>query len=278
MSRALVIEGGGSKTAYAHGVMCEFEAAGYLPWKAVYGNSLGGALAAWHGAGQARYSVPTWDSMRDPRYLAYRRILIGKPPIDQDRFVDILYIKERPLDLAALAQAKHRIHVVVSDIESGQPLYPDIRKDEPLQWLKATMRLPLGSNGPVEVHGRKYLDGGCLDPIPIQKAIDDGFDDITLILNQPPGSVRREVGLLLERAVRRYPALEVGLRNHAGLKAGAWQLATHPPKGVKVHIIHPAAPTGVSRLSRDLKKIHATIALGRADGRSFLSRKKRRFV
>src|SRR5688572_19013274 len=40
--RALVIEGGGMKAAYANGVLSAFEEAGHTEWGAIYGTSAGG--------------------------------------------------------------------------------------------------------------------------------------------------------------------------------------------------------------------------------------------
>ena len=76
--RALVVEGGGMKAAYANGVLSAFEELGHTAWDAIYGTSAGGALAAWFAAGQARHAEKTWEYAADRRILSYRRFLRRK--------------------------------------------------------------------------------------------------------------------------------------------------------------------------------------------------------
>ena len=137
--------------------------------------------------------------------------------------------------------------------------------------LKATGRLPFASGPPVAIGGRTYLDGGILDPIPVRHVVESGYRDITLILNTPAGNRRKDIAVLAAVAARRYPKLRDGILRHQAIKEEAMAFAEDPPRGVRVGIIRPKAPTGVTRLTRDLGLIRGAIEQGRADGQAHLA-------
>lgn len=269
--RALVIEGGGMKAAYANGVLSAFEEAGHTTWDAVYGTSAGGAMAAWYTAGQARYAEETWAYAADPRILSYKRwARLGGPLLDHEALLEIVYLKEHPIDQDAIRRVKHPVIVTACDVHSGEVVYQDLRRGDIIPWLKATGRLPFASGPPVTIGGRAYLDGGILDPIPVKRAVADGFKDITLVLNKPAGRRRKDNAVIAGIAARRYPRLRDGILRHQAIKGEALDFAGSPPQGVTVRIVRPSKPTGVGRLSRDLGLIRAAIELGRADGHAHL--------
>lgn len=273
--RALVIEGGGMKAAYANGVLTSFEREGYHPWDAVVGTSAGGAMAAWYAAGQAEFAEGTWAYAADPRILSYRRGLTGGPILDHEALWQRVYLQEHPLDQDAVARAPFPVIVTAADTETGEVVYPDIRKGDMGGWIRATGRLPFGAGPAVEVAGRTYVDGGVIDPIPIRHAVEHlGATDVTLIANKPPGPKKADPRLLIELAARRYPALRDGMLRHQQIKEEAMAYAADPPPGVTVHRLWPSQDTGVSRMSRDLARIEDALRLGHRDGAAFVARQR----
>ncbi|MGB1586445.1 MAG: patatin-like phospholipase family protein [Thermoplasmatota archaeon] len=270
--KALVIEGGGMKAAYANGVLSAFEAAGFHPWDLVVGTSAGGALAAWYSAGQARYAEGTWAYAADPRILSYKRGLLRRSPIlDHEALLEIVYREEHPLDVAAVQSARWPVIVTACNVQTGEVRYQDLREADVIAWLKATGRLPLASGPPVPIDGETWVDGGTCDPVPTRYALEQGATELVLITNKPPGPRRADPKPLVAYTSRRFPALRDGIEQHQERKAAGVQLAMQPPKGVTGHVLFPSQPTQVSRLSRDLRAIEAAIELGRADGEAFLN-------
>lgn len=264
---ALVIEGGASRAAYASGVADALQAAGFVP-DAIYGTSAGGAIGAWYGANQARQGCATWDSVNDRALLSYRRMLWGSSPvIDFRRLYSDYYPNRFGLDVAALRRAPYPVRVTVTDADSGETLYPDLRIDQdPLLLLHATSALPLVSESPVRWQGRRVLDGGMTDPVPLKRAIDDGHKDVVLVANRPPGARRAEPEVLVRLVGRLLPAMEPHARRHHEYHNEALALAVAPPPGVRVRVIRPAADTGASRLTRDVALLRRVIDMGRRDG------------
>ncbi len=260
------------KAAYANGVLSAFEQAGHK-FDAVYGTSAGGALGAWFSAGQARYAEATWAYAADRRILSYRRWLARRGPLlDHEALLDIIYVDEHPIDQDAIRAATHPIIVTAVDTRSGAVRYQDLRQGDVIAWLKATGRLPLASGQPVPIGGRLYLDGGIADPIPARRAIADGYARLTVILNAPPGARRRDNYVVSAYTARRYPELRHGILHHHDIKEAALAFLASPPDGVRIDVIQPNRPTGLSRLTRDLAVLRKAIEQGRADGQAHLDR------
>jgi len=268
--QALVLEGGGMRGAYANGVLAAFEAAD-LGFEAVYGTSAGGALAAWWSAGQADDAAQTWDYVNDERILSYRRWLTRQGPLlDHDGLFEIVYEDERPLDVDAVQASDHPVVVTATEVETGDVVYHDLREGNVIDWLRATGRLPLASGPPVEIEGTRYLDGGLADPVPIEKAIEDGHDEIVVVLNRPERKSEAESWILGAVVGQRYPELFDLVRRHAEIWNEKVAIARDPPEGVDVSIVQPGEYLDLARLSRDEDKIENAIDTGRRDGRRWL--------
>lgn len=261
------------KAAFANGVLTAFEEAGHRAFDALYGTSAGGALAAWFTAGQAKYAEDTWAYAADRRVLDYARIMPGgRPMLDHEFLLDHIYRVEHPLNVAAVRKAPHPVIVTASNVDTGAPVYQDLRHVDAIAWLKATGRLPVGSGGPVHLDGARYLDGGLTDPIPVRKAVADGHTRVTLILNTPAGHVKRDHPIMAQYTARRYPHLREGILQHSERKESAMAYAAHPPADVRVDIIRPEASLGLHRLTRDLAQLRRGIAYGHEAGREHIAR------
>jgi predicted patatin/cPLA2 family phospholipase len=268
--RALVIEGGGMRGAYANGVLARLQEAD-VSFDAVYGTSAGGALAAWFAAGQADRAARTWDYVNDERILSYRRWLTRQGPLlDHDGLFEIVYQDERPLDVDAVREAPFPVIVPATEVETGEGVYHDLRDGDVIDWLRATGRLPLASGPPVEIDGTAYLDGGLADPIPIEKAIEDGADEIVVVLNRPERKSEAESWILGAVVGQRFPELFDLVRRHAEIWNDQAAIARDPPPGVETTLIHPEEYLELARLSRDQAKIENAIETGREDADEWL--------
>ncbi len=273
--RALVVEGGGIRAAYANGVLAELEEAG-AAFDAVYGTSAGGALVAWFSAGQAREALETWKYVLDERILSYRRWLLREGPLlDHDGLFEIVYEDEYPLNVDAIEAAAHPVVVTATRVDTGEGHHQDIREGNVLDWLRATGRLPIASGPPVEIEGTRYLDGGIAVPIPIQRALEDGADEVLLVLNRPEWKSEAESWFLAALVAQRYPELFDLVRRHAELWNEAVEHALDPPEGVEVTILRPEDYLDLGRLSRDVQRIEAAIEEGRGHARDLLSEAQR---
>ncbi|MHB8605629.1 MAG: patatin-like phospholipase family protein [Thermoplasmatota archaeon] len=282
--RALVVEGGGMRAAYASGAVAGLASRG-LTVDAAYGTSAGGAICAWFAAGQADDGTRTWSYAKDPTTMSWRRWFQGGDLIDQRRLIDGIYVNEIPLAIDRVRSAPFPTWVTVADVETAETRYFDLRRGSTLELIKATGALPLAIRDPIFLlpdgsacphdaqtrrrnHGdcRGYLDGGVTEPIPLARAIADGATDIVCVFNRPQGLRRAEPAIVARMVGRRYPALEGPTRRHHILHNEAVALAERPAPGVRVTIVRPSHDVGVGRLTRDLGRIGRALQWGRRDG------------
>lgn len=91
-----------------------------------------------------------------------------------------------PIDYDALIKNPSDFFIVAEECVSGKTKYftkKDIKKDD-YRVLSASCNIPVVDTK-VEIDGIKYYDGGFADPVPIQKALDEGCDKIILIATRP---------------------------------------------------------------------------------------------
>ena len=100
---------------------------------------------------------------------------------------------ENPLDYAAFSDNPATFTVVAANGEDGSSRYfdkSDMRQDD-YTILKASSAVPVACQ-PVVIDDVPYFDGGIADPIPVQRAIDDGCDRIVVVLTRPVDVAREQ--------------------------------------------------------------------------------------
>lgn len=126
-------------------------------------------------------------------YMSFSNLMKTGSYIDLDYVYDALSGTggEDPLDYEAFAANPVPFVVVATDALTGQPRYftrADLPRDH-YDPIKASCCLPMACK-PYLVNGRPYFDGGVSDPVPYQKALDDGCTRILVLLTRPRDFVR----------------------------------------------------------------------------------------
>lgn len=101
-------------------------------------------------------------------------------------------------------------YVVCTDVETGKPVYKKLNKAdyEGLEWIRASASMPLASRI-VEIDGRKFLDGGISDSIPLSFMERHGFERNIVILTQPRDYIKKPSKSikLVKSVYKKYPKL-----------------------------------------------------------------------
>ena len=82
-----------------------------------------------------------------------------------------------------------RFYSVIANLETGKAEYfhiTDMKKQ--MDWLRASASLPLLST-PVLLDGKKYLDGGISDSIPLEESMKNGNEKNVVVLTQHRGFI-----------------------------------------------------------------------------------------
>jgi predicted patatin/cPLA2 family phospholipase len=217
---ALVIEGGGMRGVISAGMTAAIEGLGLTGrFDVVVGASAGalnGAalLAGVASAGAASYHRTLAGSKA---FLRPLRLLVGRPALDVrwvlEHVDDGLDADRHERTLASRVP----LRCVAVDVDTARVReFVGMRTREQL-WaaLLASSRMPWVGGAPVQVDGRRYLDGGLAAAIPLATALEAGATHVLVLQTRPEGVPRSSGSALADRLIERHlrrlnPAL-VGL-------------------------------------------------------------------
>ena len=176
---------------------------------------------------------------------------------------------ENPLDYDTLKNSSTEFTVVATNAENGRPRYfnkhNDIRRDD-YTVIKASSCLPVVCK-PVQVYTNEFFDGGLSDPIPLQKALDRGWDKIILILTKPIDTevrqLRNEVASKIIKA--KYPSIADDIETMADKYHDTLEKALRLQEEGKVLIVAPDDIFGMKTLTKDVNKLSDLYAEGYRD-------------
>ena len=270
---ALVIEGGGSRAAYSTGMIGVIHELGLANcFDAVYGSSAGALNGAWLLCGRAPEAMAGWTApgvMR--RVMDSRRVVRGRPVVDLDYLINVLYTHLLPIDFAAVLANPVILHPLGTDSADGRPadLAAMIRDVGTLKdALRATSCLPVMAGPPVELErGGRFLDGGVAEPVPIRTALAHGATQALVLRTRRLDERSEPPGALAARVTSRW------FRRHAPGALPAWN--SRPARTLEterllaelpgvLQVRPPLGSPSVSRIATDPALLGSAVAIGHA--------------
>ncbi len=210
MKYGLVMEGGAMRGMFTAGVTDVFMENG-IKFDGAVGVSAGAAFGCNYKSEQPgrviRYNT---RFCRDSRFCSLRTLLRTGDIFGAEFCYHEIPEKLDVFDFRTFADSPMEFYVVCTDAETGKPVYHKCVKADynELEWIRASASMPVVSRV-VEIGGRKLLDGGISDSIPLKFMERSGYDRNVTILTQPrdfvkpPSSMARRMKPLF----RRYPEL-----------------------------------------------------------------------
>lgn len=264
---SLVLEGGGLRGAYT---------AGALTWLIDndvhfdngYGISTGaGYLVNYLLENKKNLFDFSIECVADKRVVFAPAILRCGKIVDYDYLYDHIITKERHFDMSDIKNAKMNGFIGLYDLELGKTIYVPVQTSD-LDTLKASTSLPiLGKT--VTVNGRKMLDGGITEMIPIKQSIEDGCNRHLIIATKPQGYVRKPakkpIIKLMKALYPKYPQLykDYNVR-HLNYVDQIGIIKDLENKGDALYI-YPSKPSKVTRLSGSREDLIDLFNLGYSD-------------
>ncbi len=260
---ALIVEGGAMRGAWAAGVLASLQERGRRQFDLVYAASSGACSAAYFVAGMWEPGLTIWREFAC-NVVRKSNFLRRKPIIDLAYLVDHVMHKHIPLSVAALQNAPTRFFIVLTDCQTGEPVYFHACDDRVFAALRATASMPLATRGFDYVDGRPYADGGLADPIPVRRAMQDGATDITVVLTHDPAFRLKPMPRWLGKlAYPEFPAVaRVWTARQNVHYNAALDLMKQPPPGIRLRVFRPLRPLPVGSFSAEQKQIAAAMVLG----------------
>ena len=260
---ALIVEGGAMRGAWAAGVLAYLQECGRRQYDFVYAASSGACSAVYFVADMWEPGLAIWRELAC-KVVRKTNFLRRKPIIDLAYLVDHVIRKHVPLSVEALQKAPTRFYIVLTDCHTGEPVYFHVCDDRVFAALRATSSMALATRGFDYVDGKPYADGGVADPIPVQRAIQDGATDITVVMTHNPDfRLKPNPRWLGKLAYPEWPmvARVWTARQNVNYNA-ALDLMKQPPAGVRLRVFRPLKPLPVGSFTIEPKRIAAALALG----------------
>lgn len=208
MKKGLVIEGGAMRGLFSAGVLDVMMEEGLTDFDAAIGVSAGACFGCNIKSGQQGRSIRyNLRFCRDWRYASFRSLFETGDLFGADFCYDAIPFHLDPFDSRAFAENPMKFYCVCTDLDTGRPVYKRIHtgEGEEMQWIRASASMPLVSR-PVEIGGRRLMDGGMSDSIPLLAMEKKGYERNVVILTQPEGYVKKPQKTM--------PLLRIALRSH----------------------------------------------------------------
>ena len=213
--------------------------------------------------------------LHDKRYMGWHSLFTTGNVVNKAfAFYELPFTLD-PFDQATFAASQIDFWVTLTNIETGEPEYVKITDAfAQMEALRATSAMPMVSRV-VEIEGKKYLDGGISDSIPLDKAMALGYDKIIVILTRPLDYRKKPSNnWLFKLFYRHYPKLIERWENRYAEYNQAVEKVIEMEKAGKIFVIRPSESLDISRLEKDLTKVQAMYDLGVKDGQAALSELK----
>ncbi len=175
---------------------------------------------------------------------------------------------ENPLDFASALRSDMKFLAVATRVSDGGAQYfsKTAMKQDDYTVLKASCCMP-GVCRPVKMGDELYVDGGVADPVPIQKAFDEGCDKVILILTKPREDYCRPLlaTKVLSVRLRKYPEV-LSLMKSLHTRCGEiFERVSRWEKEGKVLVIEPKELHGMTTLNTDSEAIYKLYEQGYKD-------------
>ena len=210
---ALVLEGGGMRGVFTSGVLDAFMKHDLtFPYiVAVSAGACNGMSYVSHQPRRARIS--NIDYLARYKYIGLRHLVTQGCIFDRELLYDKFPNQYLPFDFDTFFSSPMTFEMVTTNCLTGQPMYLSERHDRQraLDIVRASSSLPYVSKI-VDVDGIPMLDGGIVDSIPLQHAIDMGHPTNVLVLTRNRGYRDTGKDMKIPRFIyRKYPRLRVVL-------------------------------------------------------------------
>ena len=272
----LVLEGGGMRGVFTSGVLDAF-----MKYDVNFSYIVAVSAGACNGLSYVsrqprRARMSNIDMLVKYDYIGLRHLVtqgcIFDPELLYDRFPNELV----PYDYDTYFSSQSTFEMVVTNCNTGRAEYLTEKSGDRQRLLdicRASSSLPYVSKV-IDVDGLPYLDGGIVDSIPVQRAIDMGHERNVLVLTRNRGYRNTSRDRKIPRFIyNKDPRLRVALsRLIAEYNRQLEMVEDMEDRGI-VDVILPQCSMNVGRMEKDEKKLEALYEEGFVLGEQFCQSK-----
>lgn len=253
----LVLEGGGMRGVFTDGVL-DFFLDHHIAFPycvAVSAGACNGLSYKSHQRGRAK--TVNIEMLEKYRYIGLKYLWTQHSIFDRKLMYDTLPNEIVPFDYDACFADPMEFEMVTTNCLTGKPCYLSEPHDPDrlINIVKASSSLPYVCPI-VWVDRQPMLDGGIIDSIPINRAIERGhaFNVVVLTRNRGYRETSRDIKNP-KYIYRRFPRLRLLLSKRHAIYNEQLELIERLEDERKVLVIRPQRPMEVGRLESDVKKL-----------------------
>lgn len=256
---ALVLEGGGLRGVFTCGVLDCFMDNG-IRFPFTVGVSAGACNGLSYMSGQrGRARSSNIDLMDKYHYVGFKYLLTQGCIMDFKLLFEDFPEKIIPYDYDAYFSNPDRFVMVTTNCLTGKAEYFEERQSSArvMDIVRASSSLPFVS--PITyVDGVPMLDGGIVDSIPVQYAMDQGYDKLVVVLTRNRGYRKKSGSMSFAKAMyRKYPLLQKALSQRNDVYNRTMDLVEKLEDEGRIRVIRPVKPVQVGRMEKDTAKLAA---------------------
>ena len=213
--------------------------------------------------------------INDNRYMSIKSLMRTGNLINKDFTYYKLPFQLDVFDNKTFKQSDINFFATVTNIETGEAEYIKIEDAfKQMETLRATSALPFISEI-IEINGKKYLDGGIANSIPVDYFEKQNYDKIIVILTRPIDyRKKKSTGVQFKVTYGKYPKLIEKLENRYQDYNNTVERIVELEKQGKVLVIRPDEEITIKRLEKDTDKLQHVYDLGIKNGKESIERVK----
>lgn len=278
MATGLIMEGGAMRGMYTAGIIDVLMENGI-----VFDGSIGVSAGACFGINyksnqigrSIRYNIKYCN---DKRYCSVRSLIKTGDMFGADFcYREIPYELDK-FDFETFQNSPMTFYAVATDIETGKAVYKKIDKcsEKDLQWIRASASMPLVSRV-VEIDGRKFLDGGISDSIPLRAFEKLGYNKNVVILTRPRNYQKKKNSVMpfIKVAFKDYPELVKAMGNRHKMYNKQTKYVYERESEGDVFVFAPDEPLPIGRIEHDPNALEQVYNIGREQANARLLELKR---
>ena len=267
----LVLEGGGMRGVFTSGVLDAFMKHD-LYFRYIVAVSAGACNGMSYVSRQPRRArISNIDYLARYKYIGIRHLVTQGCIFDRELLYNKFPNQLLPFDFDEYFKHAKDFEMVTTNCLTGKAMYLSETSDRQrsLDIVRASSSLPYVSKI-VTVDGIPMLDGGIIDSIPINRAIETGHEHNVVILTRnkdwrDTGKDRKVPAFIYKN----YPRLRVALSHRHVVYNQQIDLIDRLEAEGKITCIRPMRPMEVGRIENDVEKLERLYEEGFAIGEKF---------
>ena len=266
MKKGLVLEGGAMRGLFSAGVIDILMENNLLP-DGVIGVSAGAAFGCNIKSKQPGRVIRYNKKLaHDWRYASFRSLLTTGDYFGGEYAYHYMPRHLDYFDVETFNNNPMEFWVVCTNVGTGKAVYKRLMEvdDNCLEYIRASASMPIAARI-VTVEGKKLLDGGIADSIPLHFFQEQGYDRNLVVLTQPANYVKEPNKLmpLMRLWLRHHPRIIRALEQRHIMYNNQLEYVRQEEKKSNTLVLRPETVLTIGHLSHNPDDMQATYEHGR---------------